>query len=180
MAQRQRRIRIEFWAGVIFVALLAYALIADWWKEHAVLGWVILGIIVAVLAFLLWRSQRFRSFVFGTVKKAGRGLVYQPTEPTTASGREPLNPELREYILGRADNRCENPNCRKRVPLKIHHIDGNHNHNAAKNLIALCGTCHDMAEIREYPPHQLRSWVWKSQGRRRWQTDRANRSKLRH
>ena len=180
MVQRQRRIRVEFWAGLIFVALLAYALLADWWKEHAVLGRVIFGIAVAALAFSLWKSQRFRSFVFGTMKKVGEGVVYQPTEPAGTSGRDPLPTELREYILGRADNRCENPNCRKRVPLKIHHIDGNHNHNAAKNLIALCGTCHDMAEIREYPPHQLRSWVWKSQGRKRWERDRANRLGSRH
>ena len=180
MPQGQRRIRIEFWAGLIFVALLAYALIADWWKEHTVLGWVVLGIAIALLAFFLIRKEKLRSFVLETLKKAGGRLVYQSTEPAMVSGREPLNPELREYILGRADNRCENPNCRKRVPLKIHHIDGNHNHNVAKNLIALCGACHDMAEIREYPPHQLRSWVWKSQRRRRWQTDRANRPKSRH
>ena len=179
MASRQPRIRPGFWIGLAFVALLAYALIADWWKEHAVLGQIILGTAAVALAVCLWRSPRFRSLVFGTVKKAAKGVVYEPEESTTACGRDPLNPELREYVLGRADNRCENPNCTRRVPLKIHHIDGNRNHNVPKNLIALCGTCHDLSEIGEYPPHQLKSWIWKSQQRRRWQTDRANRPRFR-
>lgn len=177
MARRQRRPKVEFWAGLIFVVLLAYALIADWWKEHSVLGWTIVGVAVAILAFSIYKFEGFRNWLFGTVKKAGQSLVYDEPKP---SGREPLNRELREYILGRADNRCENPSCNKRVPLKIHHIDGNHNHNAAKNLIALCGTCHDLAEIRKYPPHQLKSWVWKSQRRKRWQKERADRPRFRH
>jgi hypothetical protein len=161
MPKRQRRIRPGFWFALIFVALLAYALIADWWKGHATLGWVILGIIVAVLAFCLYRIPRFRNLVFGTAK----GLVYQPTEPTTASGRDPLPPDLREHILQRALYKCENPDCKEHVKPEIHHIDGNNSHNSPRNLIALCPNCHTKADNGEYSNSQLRNWV-----RRSWET----------
>jgi len=179
MQRSRRRTKPQFWMVVIFFSLLAYALIADWWKEHAVLGWTIVGVAAATLAFCIYRFPAFRSLIFGTVKKAAKGVVYEPEGSMSASGRDALKPELREYVLGRADARCENLNCTRRVPLKIHHIDGNRNHNVPKNLIALCGTCHDLAEMGEYPPHQLKSWVWKSQQRRKWQSDRASRAKSR-
>ena len=165
MAQRQRRIRPEFWIGLIFVALLAYALIADWWKEHAVLGWVIVGIVVALLAFCLYRFPKFRGWLFGTAKKARESLIYQPTEPTAVSSREPLRPDLREHILQRALYKCENPDCKEHVKPEIHHIDGNNSNNSPRNLIALCPNCHARAGDGVYSYSQLRNWV-----RRSWET----------
>ena len=170
MPTRQRRIRIEFWAGLIFVALLAYALTADWWKEHAVLGWVILGIVVAVAAFCLYRFPAFRGLFLRTVKKAGGSIAYQ----TKVSGREPLSLDLREHILQRAHYRCENPDCKEHVKPEIHHIDGNNSHNNPRNLIALCPNCHTRAHHGVYSNSQLRVWVQRSwetfkRGRRRFQ-----------
>lgn len=104
MPKGQRRIRPEFWLGLIFVALLAYALIADWWKENPVLGWIIVGIIVAILAFSIYRFPAFRGLLFRTAKKAGESIVYE----TEASGREPMPKYTRMKILQRARGRCEN------------------------------------------------------------------------
>ena len=155
MAKGKRRIRPEFWVGLIFVALLAYALIANWWKEHAVLGWVIVGIVVALLAFSLYRFPAFRGLFIKTAKKAGESMVYG----TEASGREPLSPDLREHILKRAGYKCENPDCKEHIKPHIHHIDGDNSHNNPRNLIALCPNCHQKAHDGIFSFSQLRVWT---------------------
>ena len=167
MAKRKRRIREQFWVALIFVALLAYALIADWWKEHALLGWVIVGIVVALLAFSLCRFPAFRRLFIGTARKTGESLVYDGTK---ASVREPLDPDLREHIRQRAHYKCENPDCREHVKPVIHHIDGNNSHNSPRNLIALCPNCHQRAHDGDFAFSQLRVWVqrtWAIYKRRR-------------
>jgi len=155
MARRQRRPKVEFWAGLIFVALLAYALLADWWKEHSVLGWIIVGVVVALLAFLLYKSEPFRRWVFGTVKKAGESIVYG----TKASAREPIRPEDRKKIMERARYRCENSGCNQHARPHIHHIDFNNSNNKLTNLIALCPNCHQEAHDGIYKVSQVRNWV---------------------
>lgn len=171
MPKGQRRIRPEFWAGLIFVALLAYALIADWWKEHAVLGWTIVGIIIAILAFSIYRFQAFRRLLFRTAKKAGENIVYE----TEASGREPMPKYTRMRILQRARGRCENPDCRSDVRPHIHHIDGDNSNNNLRNLIALCPNCHTKAHHGVYSNSQLRNWVQRS-----WETSRRRRLRFRY
>ena len=171
MSQGQRRIRIEFWAGLIFVALLAYALIADWWKEHSVLGWIIVGIIVAVLAFCIYRFEPFRRWLFKGAKKAGESIIYE----TEASGREPMPKYTRMKILQRARDRCENPDCRSDVRPHIHHIDGDNSNNNLRNLIALCPNCHTKAHHGVYSNSQLRNWVQRS-----WETSRRRRLRFRY
>jgi len=171
MAKEQRRIRPEFWFVLIFLGLLAYALIVDWWKEHAVSGWVILGIVVALLAFSLYRFPAFRGLFIRTAKKAGERVVYGNGKE--ASGREPLPPDLREHILQRAHYRCENPDCKEHVKPEIHHIDGDNSHNSPRNLIALCPNCHTRAGNGVYTNSQLRNWV-----RRSWETYKRNRRRF--
>jgi len=158
VAQRQRRIRQEFWVGLIVVALLAYALIADWWKEHAVLGWVIVGTVVALLAFSIYRFRAFRSWLFRGAKKAGEAIVYG----TKASGREPIPSDKRRRILQRARYRCENPSCRPNVRPHIHHIDFDNSNNNLRNLIALCPNCHQQAHDGDFGFSQLRNWAKRS------------------
>jgi hypothetical protein len=161
MPRGQRRIRTEFWVALVFVALLAYALIADWWKGHAVLGWIITGSIVAILAFSIYRFPAFRGLLFKTAKKAGESIVYE----TQVSGREPLSQDLREHILKRAVYRCENPDCKEHIKPEIHHIDGDNSHNSPRNLITFCPNCHTKAHHGVYNNSQLRNWV-----RRSWET----------
>ena len=172
MANRQRRIRPEFWIGLIFIALLAYALIADWWKEHAALGWVIVGIVIALLAFSVYRFPAFRNLLSRTAKRTGEGIVYGNGKE--ASGREPLPPELREHIRQRAHYRCENPDCKEHVKPEIHHIDGDNSNNSPRNLIALCPNCHGRAGDGVYSYSQLRNWV-----RRSWETYKRGRQRFR-
>lgn len=158
MARGQRRPKVEFWAGLLFVALLAYALIADWWKEHSVLGWVIVGVVVVILAFSIYKFRGFRRWLFGTVKKAGESIVYG----TKASAREPIRPEDRTMILQRARYRCENPGCRQDVRPHIHHIDFDNGNSNLRNLIALCPNCHQRAHDGDFSFSQVRNWAKRS------------------
>jgi hypothetical protein len=171
MPKGQQRIRTEFWAVLIFVALLAYTLIAVLWKKNPVLGWIITGSIVAILAFSIYRFPAFRRLLFRTAKKAGESIAYETAE----SGREPMPPHIRANILQRAEHRCENPDCRSNVRPEIHHIDGDRNNNRFRNLIALCPNCHTGAGHGEYSNSQLRNWVQRS-----WETSKRGRPRPRY
>lgn len=158
MPKRQRRTRAEFWVGLIFVALLAYAFIAIWWKENPVLGWLITGSIVAILAFSIYRFPAFRGLLFKTTKTVGKNILYE----AVISEREPMPNDTRMYIKQRAGNRCENPDCKLDIPPHIHHIDNDNRNNDPRNLIALCPNCHARAHRNEYSNSQLRVWVQRS------------------
>jgi hypothetical protein len=171
MANGQRRIRPGFWFALTFVALLAYALIADWWKGHATLGWVIFGVIVAVLAFSIYKSSKFRSFVFGTAKKAVKGVVYgngeedsyarKPTPPPSKPTPPPdLTPNEKALFINRIGNKCENPTCRRTGDLDIHHIRRRQEGgtNSVWNLLALCRNCH--GEANKGIPPRPRQFQW--------------------
>ena len=50
---------------------------------------------------------------------------------------------IRFQIYGRANNKCENPDCSYiGPPLQIHHIDKDPSNNELHNLIAVCPHCH--------------------------------------
>ena len=172
MPRRQRKIREQFWVGLIFVALLAYALIAGWWKENQVVGWIILGSVLAILAFSIYRFPAFRGLLFRTAKKAGDSILY---ETTAVSSREPLPENMRTHILQRAGYKCENPDCRSGTKPEIHHIDNDNSNNNPRNLIALCRPCHKRAHDNYYSNSQLRNWVQRS-----WATFKRNRQGFRY
>ena len=61
-----------------------------------------------------------------------------------------LSETIRNYLLNKADYRCElcgwnkvNPVTNK-VPLEIHHIDGDYENNKLENLLVLCPNCHSL------------------------------------
>lgn len=63
-----------------------------------------------------------------------------------------LSKHIRRYLFEKYDNRCQlcdwgetNP-FTKRVPLQIHHIDGNFRNNTEDNLQLLCPNCHSLTE----------------------------------
>ena len=65
-------------------------------------------------------------------------------------GKYGLSKTVRKYILEKANYQCElcgwnkvNPYTNK-LPLEIHHIDGNHENNSENNLQVLCPNCHSL------------------------------------
>lgn len=59
---------------------------------------------------------------------------------------------IRRYLLEKYNNSCqccgwnkENPFTHK-VPLEVHHIDGNYKNNSEENLQLLCPNCHSLTE----------------------------------
>lgn len=63
---------------------------------------------------------------------------------------------LRPLILARAGGRCENPLCRKRVRLDLHHIvKRSQGGREDGNLLALCRRCHDRTDLPIIHPQRL-------------------------
>jgi hypothetical protein len=149
------KIKQEFWIAAFIAAFIAYALLASWWKQNPVLGWIILIVLLAVFAFLFYRFASVR----GWLKTKSKSVVEKVVFEKVASEREPLPAEMRSEILQRALNRCENEGCKESVKPHIHHIDMNNSHNNLSNLIALCPNCHQKAHDGKYTETQLRNWV---------------------
>lgn len=65
-------------------------------------------------------------------------------------GHDQLSKTIREYLIDQAQNKCEICGwgeinlTTKKVPLEIHHIDGNYRNNAKENLQVLCPNCHSL------------------------------------
>ena len=154
MAKR-KRIRDEVWFAIVFVAIIVFALIANWWKEHSTLGWIIVGILLVIVAFLAYRFASVRGWLGRQAKSVATKAVFEPV----ASGREPLPPNKREEVLKRARFRCENGRCNYKGQPHIHHIDGNNSHNNLSNLVALCPNCHRQAHDGVLTESQLYNWV---------------------
>jgi len=152
---KRRPIREGFWIALVFIAIVIFSLVADWWKENATLGWIILGILLAVFAFLLYRFASLRGWLGHQAKsvaeKAIRGDV--------ASAREPVPQDKRNEVLKQARYRCENERCNQKVRPHIHHIDMNNSNNHLSNLIALCPNCHQRAHDGKFTESQLLNWV---------------------
>jgi len=165
MAKSKRKVKEGFWIGLGVIAIIILALIINWWKENAVIGWIILSIVVIGFGYSLYRFPSFRGLIFRTAKDTGKKIVFEEE----VSEREPMPSKLRSEILRRAGNRCENPDCKAIVRPHIHHIDNNNNHNSPRNLIALCPNCHTAAHHNNFSNSQLRNWVsrsWESYKRR--------------
>ena len=78
------------------------------------------------------------------IKKWKAGLV------DGMSGEFSLSKRIRRYLLEKANFKCEkcgwgeiNPTTGK-VPLEIHHIDGDYTNNTEENLQVLCPNCHSL------------------------------------
>ena len=154
MAKR-RNVRDGFWFALIFIILIAYALLTDWWKENAVLGWIILGILLAIFAFLLYRFASLRGWLGHQAKSAAEKVVFEEV----ASDREPLPNYKRNEVLKRANYHCENESCHNKEKPHIHHIDMNNSNNNLSNLIALCPNCHQKAHQGVFTSSQLYNWA---------------------
>lgn len=67
-------------------------------------------------------------------------------------GEYSMSKFVRNYLLEKNNNRCqicgwgERNQYTKKVPLQIHHIDGNCTNNKEENLQVLCPNCHSLTE----------------------------------
>jgi hypothetical protein len=154
MAKGKRRIRDEVIILLIVLAVILLALVLGWWQEHTVIGWTILAILIIAFGFSLYKFPRFRSWIFKKSKTVGEKAVFTDTAP----GREPIPKELYINLLNRANNRCQNPDCKYQGKPVVHHIDQNNRNNQTSNLIALCPNCHTDAHNGRFPFSQLRNW----------------------
>jgi len=152
---KRRSIREGFWIALFFIFFVVYALLADWWKENAILGWITLGILLAVFAFLLYRFAPLRGWLGRQVKSTAKKAVFEDV----ASEREPLPQDKRNEVLKRARHQCENERCSYKGKPHIHHIDMNNSNNYLSNLIALCPNCHQKAHKGDFTATQLGNWV---------------------
>ena len=163
MPKSRRKVKDGFWFALVFIAIIVYALLADWWKENAILGWIILSILLIAAGFFLYRFASLRGWLGRQVKDTVQKAVFDEV----ASAREPLPQDKREEVLRRAHYRCENERCSYRGKPHIHHIDMNNSNNHLSNLIALCPNCHQKAHKGSFTATQLGNWVRRDLQRRR-------------
>ncbi|MBI2852583.1 MAG: HNH endonuclease [Chloroflexi bacterium] len=153
---KRKSVRGEFWATAFIVAIVGWALLADWWKDNSALGWSLLGVMVIALGLVLYRSPTVRGWLGRTARVAAEKAVF---EDNIASDREPIPPEKRRQVLARTDGKCAVENCNQSVRPHIHHIDMNNRNNDFRNLIALCPNCHQKAHNGDFTQSQLWNWV---------------------
>ena len=67
-------------------------------------------------------------------------------------GKNAISTHIRKYLFEKNNNRCEicgwgeiNPYT-NRIPLEVHHIDGNYKNNNEENLQLLCPNCHSLTK----------------------------------
>jgi hypothetical protein len=155
MAVKSKKLRSEFIIISIFIAIIVFALVYSWWKTHAVIGWTVVGILIIAFIYTLVRHQPFRTLVVTVLKRSGEKIVFEEK----ASAREPLPDNLRTEVYYRSLQRCENPFCRYKGNIHIHHIDMNNSNNKLFNLIALWPNCHLDAHAGKLVVTQLHNWV---------------------
>jgi hypothetical protein len=164
MAKGKRRVKDEVIFVGIFIAIIIFALILGWWQEHSAIGWTILGILVVLFGFSLYRFPRFRGWIFKKGVSASKKAVFTDEAP----GREPIPQNLYNKVMGRANGSCENPACKSKVKPHIHHINKNNRDNDIRNLIALCPNCHTEAHNSDkFSYSQLRNFVRDSYNRQK-------------
>jgi len=163
MARAKKRFRDEFIFAVIFISLVVFALVSDWWKDNQALGLtiVIVLLILTLLAFI--GIRRFRRTVTNTTIKAAEKMMFEDE----VSSREPIPRYKRNQVLKRARGKCENPDCDVKHPLHIHHIDSNNSNNDYRNLAVLCPSCHWKAHHGVIPKSQVYNWAQFNYGKMR-------------
>lgn len=106
-------------------------------------------------------NAKKNNIFFRRRRKQNKTLELLKSKPASILGppRQPLPGYLRNQIYYRAQKQCENPFCKRKEALEIHHIDMNHENNKLCNLIALCKKCHEGAHSGIYPPKQVHNWM---------------------
>ena len=154
MPRGKRRVKEGVWVAVAFFGLLAYTLLADWWKENTAIGWTIIGVLLVLLAFFAYRYASFRGWLGRTAKRTCEKIVFEEGEPP----REPLPPQLHQKVMNRAHYHCQNPDCRYTGKPHVHHINMDNSDNRLSNLVALYPNCHTDTHRGKHKPSKVRNW----------------------
>jgi 5-methylcytosine-specific restriction endonuclease McrA len=155
------------WIVILFVVILAFAIISDWWAENPLWWGLGTGLVVGGVIFAIFKYPAFRQKVWSGLKIAGKDFdVSFAEEEEKKTGKKPFRKEYvpkerRARIVERADGICENPRCRFPRQLEFHHINGNHNDHRYSNLVYLCRRCHTDAHgsIAGFRKEQIELWI---------------------
>jgi hypothetical protein len=94
MPNPRRKGKDEFWVGVIVAGVIVYSLLASWWKEHVILGSIILSVLLVVAGYVLYKYASLRGWLGHQVKDTIQKTVFE----NVASEREPLSPYERDEV----------------------------------------------------------------------------------
>ena len=94
MPNPRKKVKDEFWVGVIVAGVIVYSLLASWWKEHVILGSIILSVLLVVAGYVLYKYASLRGWLGHQVKDTIQKTVFE----NVASEREPLSPYERDEV----------------------------------------------------------------------------------
>ncbi|MDY6916827.1 MAG: HNH endonuclease signature motif containing protein [Chloroflexota bacterium] len=118
-------------------------------------------VVIVAVCVLLYRRQglaRFKSLARRSTQAIAGD---RERAKTTSSGGRNLSAAEKERFKEAAGYSCENPACRERDLVDLHHIIPREQggSNRKDNLIVLCPTCHRKADRGVYPRVRLRQWI---------------------
>ena len=79
-------------------------------------------------------------------------IRWKNNEENGMSGKYQLSNHIKRYLLEKTNNKCEICGWGElniftnKIPLEIHHIDGDHTNNKENNLQVLCPNCHSLTD----------------------------------
>lgn len=100
----------------------------------------------------MWESKLSKWLKTNLYKENEYIKKWQNGEETGVSGKYGISHYIRSYLFKKYNNKCQkcgwgeiNPISGK-IPLQIHHIDGNCLNNSEYNLELLCPNCHSLTD----------------------------------
>jgi len=144
--------------AVIFIGILVWAIVPG------KILYAIIGIIVAItvgVSYLTYRKRGIEPFKVLTKKSYGwLKEEKQPAKPELLKV-PPLSGTERARLINAVGNKCENPTCREKFPLQVHHIKPREEggSNKLSNLIVICNNCHGKFQGGIYSRELLKEWI---------------------
>lgn len=156
----------KIFLAVFFIGLLIWAIVPG---KILYITIAIVVVIAGGVSYLIYKKQGIEPFkIFG--KKSYRWLKEEKQQTEVKEGQEkkgvvvkapPLTGPERAKLINAAGNRCENPSCREKYPLEVHHIKpiAEGGSNKLSNLIVLCKNCHGKFQGGIYSRELLKEWI---------------------
>lgn len=88
-------------------------------------------------------TKKYKNYSYTKSKPIEEYLKYGSKIPSTKLRNKLIKEKIKEYRC----ERCKNTEwLGKKIPLQLHHIDGDKNNNCIENLQLLCPNCHSLTE----------------------------------